>query len=90
MLNNAYKFTEKGEIRFGYTMMQDSVRFFVSDTGIGIDKAQTDKIYNPFYKIEDNPDILYGGAGIGLTSSKRLVELMGGIIGVESEIDKGS
>ena len=70
--------------------MQDSVRFFVSDTGIGIDKAQTDKIYNPFYKIEDNPDILYGGAGIGLTSSKRLVELMGGIIGVESEINIGS
>jgi len=90
LLNNAYKFTEKGEIRFGYIMMQDSFRFFVSDTGIGIDKAQTDKIYNPFYKIEDNPDILYGGAGIGLTSSKRLVELMGGIIGVESEINKGS
>ena len=90
LLNNAYKFTEKGEIRFGYTMFQDSVRFFVSDTGIGIDNVQTDKIFNPFYKIEDNPDILYGGAGIGLTSSKRLVELMGGIIGVDSEINKGS
>lgn len=90
LLSNAFKFTERGSIKFGYTRSGNYVRFFVSDSGIGIDKSEVDKIFNPFYKIEDNPDILYGGAGIGLTSSKRLVELMGGTIGVESVVKEGS
>ncbi len=90
LLSNAFKFTVKGSIKFGYTRTGNSVRFFVSDSGIGIDKSEVDKIFTPFYKIEDNPDILYGGAGIGLTSSKRLVELMGGAISVESVDNEGS
>ena len=90
LLSNAYKFTETGSIKFGYTELRESVRFFVSDTGIGMNAPEMDKIFNPFYKIEDNPDILYGGAGIGLTTSKRLVELMGGTIGVESTVNEGS
>ncbi len=52
--------------------------------------TEMEKIFDPFYKIEDNIDILYGGAGIGLTTSKRLVELMGGTVSVESEVNQGS
>ena len=90
LLSNAYKFTETGSIKFGYTELTESVSFFVSDTGIGMNAPEMDKIFNSFYKIEDNPDILYGGAGIGLTTSKRLVELMGGSISVKSTVNEGS
>ncbi len=90
LLSNAFKFTETGSVKFGYTVFRDSVRFFVSDTGIGMNATEMEKIFDPFYKIEENIDILYGGAGIGLTTAKRLVELMGGTISVESKVNEGS
>ncbi len=90
LLSNAFKFTESGSIKFGFELQNGSVRFFVSDTGLGIARAEIDKIFNPFYKIEDSRDILYGGAGIGLTTAKRLTELMGGTITVESVVGEGS
>ncbi|MFO7658623.1 MAG: ATP-binding protein, partial [Bacteroidales bacterium] len=90
LLNNAVKFSEKGQVQFGFDLIEKQIRFFVSDTGIGIDKEDFDKIFNPFYKIESNNDRLYRGAGIGLAICKKIVELMGGEIWVESEIDTGS
>ena len=90
LLNNAFKFTESGSVKFGYGVFEKQVHFFVSDTGIGIDKSETDKIFNPFYKIEKDINKLYRGAGIGLTVCKNLVELMGGEIWVDSEFNKGS
>jgi len=90
LLNNALKFTESGRIKFGYKVLEKSVQFFVSDTGIGMNKSEIDKIFDPFYKIENNTDILYRGAGIGLTICKKMVELMGGEIWVESVLYKGS
>jgi len=90
LLNNALKFTVSGEIKFGYKVLEKSVRFFVSDTGIGINRSEFGKIFNPFYKIDTNPDILYRGAGIGLAICKNLINLMGGEIWVESVLHKGS
>jgi signal transduction histidine kinase/ligand-binding sensor domain-containing protein/CheY-like chemotaxis protein len=90
LLNNASKFTESGQIKFGYEALEKSVRFFVSDTGIGIDKSEVDKIFNTFYKIDSIPGKLYRGTGLGLTICKKMVEQMGGEIWVESVVHKGS
>jgi signal transduction histidine kinase len=90
LLNNAYKFTDSGEIRFGYDEFEDFVKFFVSDTGIGIDKSEINKIFDHFYKIENNHDKFYRGTGLGLAICKKIIKLMGGEIWAESVIGKGS
>jgi signal transduction histidine kinase/ligand-binding sensor domain-containing protein/CheY-like chemotaxis protein len=90
LLNNAYKYTDSGKIEFGYKVQKESVLFFVSDTGIGIDKSHVSRIFDEFYKIEDNPKRQYRGTGIGLAISKKIVELMGGTIWVESALHTGS
>jgi signal transduction histidine kinase/ligand-binding sensor domain-containing protein/CheY-like chemotaxis protein len=90
LLNNAFKFTESGYIRFGYKIVEKSVHFFVSDSGIGITDSQIDKIYDPFYKVENNASKLYRGAGIGLTTYRKIIEMMGGEIWVDSSLEKGS
>lgn len=88
LLNNAYKFTDKGSIKFGYE--RENIRFFIADTGIGINPSETNKIFSSFYKIENRTDRLYRGTGLGLAICKKLVEMMGGEICVESEQGKGS
>ncbi|MBN2762216.1 MAG: response regulator [Bacteroidales bacterium] len=90
LLNNAYKYTDSGRIRFGYEIQEGNILFFVSDTGIGIDPSHLEKIFDEFYKIEDNPDKFYGGTGIGLAICKKITGLMGGRIWAESEPEKGS
>jgi len=66
------------------------VEFFVSDTGIGIPAEYHDKIFERFRQVEDSKTRLYGGNGLGLAITKKLVELMGGKIRLESEPGKGS
>jgi PAS domain S-box-containing protein len=95
LLDNAIKFTDKGIIEFGYeinnkTNEDQPVSFFVSDTGIGINKKQKEFIFQRFTKIENNKEKLYRGAGLGLTICKNLVELMGGRIWVDSIPHEGS
>jgi signal transduction histidine kinase/ligand-binding sensor domain-containing protein/CheY-like chemotaxis protein len=90
LLNNAFKYTESGNIRFGYEVFEKFVRFFVSDTGIGINKSEIDKIFDQFYKIENNSVKLYRGTGLGLAICKKIVEMMGGEIWVESVLNQGS
>jgi len=90
LLNNAYKYTEKGSIHFGFEMIKNEIRFFVKDTGIGIAESEYQKIFDYFHKIDKGDNKLYRGAGIGLSISNKLVELMGGKIWLASEIGKGS
>jgi signal transduction histidine kinase/CheY-like chemotaxis protein len=90
LLSNALKYTETGSIHFGYHIKDTRVEFYVADTGIGINKKDYDKIFDHFHKVETNRIKLYRGAGIGLSISKKLVELMDGAIWIESEEGKGS
>lgn len=90
LLNNAYKFTDEGTIRFGYEIIADMVRFYVADSGIGIEEEEAEKIFNHFYKIENKKEKIYRGTGLGLAISKKIVEMMGGEIWVESKPGEGS
>ncbi|MBN2347262.1 MAG: response regulator [Bacteroidales bacterium] len=90
LLGNAYKYTDEGRIRFGYQIVGKEVRFYVSDSGIGIPKAEFPLIFEHFYKIENTERKLYRGTGIGLSISKKLVELMGGELWLESTVNKGT
>ncbi len=93
-LNNAFKYTEKGEISFGYNKINTGgrklLKFFVKDTGIGIDEKYISSIFDRFTKIDDNKEKLYRGTGLGLSISKKIAEILGGEIGVESTKDVGS
>ena len=90
LLDNALKFTENGKILFGYEIFDKEVRFHVSDSGIGIDPAGLETIFQPFHKVTTASQKLYRGAGIGLSICKKIVDIMGGNIWIESEIDKGT
>ncbi len=90
LLNNAFKFTHEGEIKFGYEQQDEYLRFYVTDTGIGIAREHQDKIFEQFRQEEMGITRQYGGTGLGLAISKKLVNLLGGDIRVESEKGKGS
>ncbi|QGY44096.1 PAS domain S-box protein [Maribellus comscasis] len=94
LLKNAYKFTDKGYIHYGYELIQEEdksfIRFFVEDSGIGISSDKQDVIFDIFRQVEDTSTRRYGGAGIGLSVAKKLTELLGGKIWLESEEKKGS
>lgn len=95
LLSNAQKFTSIGKIsveaiKTAQVNNRLELFFIVSDTGIGIDKADTDKLFQSFSQVDASISRKYGGTGLGLNISKQLVELMGGRIEVESEKNKGS
>ena len=95
LIRNAIKFTEQGQITVTVTAASDSCRthliqFTVADTGVGIDAAQCSMIFDRFTQADSHANRQYGGVGLGLSISKRLVELMGGRIWIESEKGKGS
>ena len=94
LLKNSLKFTSKGYIEFGFNNFEKAgikyLKFFVKDTGIGIDKEHHDAIFNIFRQIDGTHTREYGGAGIGLSIAKRIVEILGGEIWVDSELGKGS
>ncbi len=92
LINNALKFTMKGQIEFGYQLLDEeqSVLFYVKDTGIGIEKDKQDAIFDLFRQIDDNSTRRYAGTGLGLTLCKRITNILGGRMWVESELGKGS
>ena len=94
LLKNALKFTDKGYIEFGFTEIKKAnvkyLKFFVKDTGIGIEKKHYDLIFNIFRQIDDTHTRKFGGTGIGLSIAKKITEMLGGEIWVESELGKGS
>ncbi len=92
LIGNAIKFTKKGEIVISasYENNSDYVHVSVRDTGIGISKEYLSYIFDSFRQVDGSTTRSAGGTGLGLTISKRLVEMSGGQIWVESEIGKGS
>ena len=95
LIGNAVKFTERGGIqlgvrRLGETAAQHMLRFEVRDTGIGIGQAQQQRLFRAFTQADASTTRLYGGTGLGLAICKRIVDLMGGRIGVQSEPGHGS
>jgi len=91
LLDNAIKFTEKGVIRFGYTMPEDGIiTCFVSDTGIGIEPKFQVIIFERFGQAEISTRKVHKGSGLGLAICKGNIDLMGGSISLESEPGKGS
>lgn len=90
LIKNAIKFTNEGEIHFGYSINNNNIEFFVKDTGIGISNNDLQKIFKRFSQVHTELHSGYDGAGLGLSISKSFIELLGGQITVESELDKGS
>ena len=95
LVSNAVKFTPKGEINIDVHVAEDlgksvKLRFSVRDTGIGIAKDKKETIFESFTQADSSTTRTYGGTGLGTTISKQLAELMGGEIGVESEVGEGS
>ena len=95
LLNNAMKFTDLGTVTVSATPMlgrdgRDLIQFAVSDTGIGISVEHRERLFKKFSQADGSISRRFGGTGLGLAISKRLVELMGGNIGVDSEVGKGT
>jgi PAS domain S-box-containing protein len=95
LLSNAVKFTERGEVLFSMESEEDDgndvrLRISVADTGIGIPIDRVDSLFDSFSQVDASTTRLYGGTGLGLAISKRLVEVMGGVIEVQSVTGVGS
>jgi PAS domain S-box-containing protein len=95
LVGNAVKFTEHGEIVVQVTIASDApetiaLRFVVEDSGIGIAPEQCARVFESFYQVDGSLTRVQGGSGLGLSITRQLVELMGGTIGVESELGRGS
>ncbi|MCD4696151.1 MAG: PAS domain S-box protein [Bacteroidales bacterium] len=94
LIDNAIKFTHEGFVEISYSITGaepgTKLKFSVKDTGIGIPEDKINIVYNRFQQVEDSSTREFGGTGLGLTISKKLVELLGGKIGVESELGTGS
>ncbi|MDD5175159.1 MAG: response regulator [Sterolibacterium sp.] len=95
LVGNAIKFTEQGEVTIAISFVAEEadgvrLRFAVSDTGVGLSEEQRSRLFKAFSQADSSTTRNYGGTGLGLTISKRLVEMMDGEIGVVSEPGVGS
>ena len=98
LISNALKFTRQGKIEINISLKENTtidneiatVYFSVRDTGIGIDTNLQQNLFQPFTQADNSTTRQYGGTGLGLTICRRIIELMGGEIGVESKLGQGS
>ena len=90
LLVNAMKFTSKGSITFGFRQEEETLKFYVRDSGIGIAKEYHAMIFNRFRQAQHENKKQYGGTGLGLAISQHIIELLGGNIWVESEPGNGA
>lgn len=99
LISNAIKFTKEGSVKVNITLSNElktdekntsNLIMTVSDTGIGIAKTEFDRIFTPFYQVDGSVTRSYGGTGLGLAMTNRIIELMGGNISLESNTRQGS
>jgi signal transduction histidine kinase/CheY-like chemotaxis protein len=90
LIGNAIKFTESGQVEFGYQLKEKVLEFYVKDTGIGISKEKQKLVFERFTQADDSLTRKFGGSGLGLAISRGLIELLGGHIWMSSELHKGS
>lgn len=95
LLNNAVKFTNKGEVRVSIDAKKTSketcqIKISICDTGIGIEKEKQETIFSAFQQADSSITRKFGGTGLGLAITQKLIQLMGGQLKVKSEIDQGS
>jgi signal transduction histidine kinase len=89
LILNAFKYTDRGIVEFGFRTLKDEIEFFVKDTGIGGLEGKESIVFNSFAKIDES-DTSPGGLGIGLSLSKKLVKIMNGRIWYDSTTSKGT
>jgi signal transduction histidine kinase len=90
LIGNAIKFTEDGGIEISLHLKEESLVFKVKDTGIGIAEERLESVFDAFSQADSSTTRKYGGTGLGLAISKGIIELMGGLINVQSQLGKGS
>jgi len=90
ILENAIKFTSRGEVRFGYILRQSTLEFYVTDTGVGISQEAQLYIYQPFRQGDTKITRGYEGAGLGLAIAKASAEALGGSLWIDSVPGKGT
>ncbi len=95
LCTNAIKFTKKGEVVISVTKLEEDdgqvkLRFAVRDSGIGISKPDQARLFQSFQQVDASTTRKYGGTGLGLAISKKLTEMMGGEMGVDSELHQGA
>jgi len=90
LVGNAIKFTDTGEVAIRVSAVDDAFRASVSDTGPGIPESQHERIFEEFQQVDGSSTRAKGGTGLGLAIAKKIIELHGGRIWVESTIGKGS
>jgi signal transduction histidine kinase len=90
LINNAFKFTFAGFVEIGYSLKKKNIEFSVKDSGIGIASIHHHSIFERFRQVDTSKARRYGGNGLGLAISKKMVEMLGGKIWLESEEGRGS
>ena len=90
LMKNALKFTTEGFVEFGYNVEGDELCLYVKDSGVGIEKSKKDVIFDRFRQADDSITRTFGGTGLGLAISKKIMDMLGGTIEVESEPNAGS
>jgi signal transduction histidine kinase len=90
LLANALKFTEAGSVTISTRKRARQLELRVADTGIGIPPDQIDRVFDEFTQVDSSPTRTHGGTGLGLPLTRRLVELMGGTVTLESAVGRGT
>lgn len=90
LLDNSFKFTEKGKIQFGYEIIENQIVFFVTDTGIGIPKEKQEIILKSFTQADENIRHYFGGVGLGLSIAVGVLKLFGGQLTINSTENVGT